>query len=345
MRSLDWKRLVWKIIHGNTCLWLVKKEPSIFNVQRSTFFQILYCVSVRYTRTVNVPRAHSATYTTVCSTFTTTTTTNGLALSRCHPGHRDTPVGPVDTHSTPVPERGGCGWPSTNNTTHVVRRSTGTTSPRCWHGSGAEGSKCSQDPAQSRSRYTAFSRSRAAERQRDREAFTEGPIKAIAEFTTVGRSHMQERDNSHQHTRREVTCDSDDTRDSKTSQQYRTNQGTTQWRMCVNTWIYGSYHAVALENSETAKQSTISSKETFLQSQRREKHSAAQLKTTVPHSGAGGLTANRLTSEAPDHTVAMFQDQTEKTSSLTADHVVVNYHTVTQEYLPRTNDHEVAQTE
>ena len=53
---------------------------------------------------------------------------------------------------------------------------------------------------------------------------------------------------------------------------------------------------------ETAKQSTISSKKTFLQSQRREKHSAAQL--TVPHSGAGGLTANRLTSEAPDHTVA-----------------------------------------
>ena len=45
------------------------------------------------------------------------------------------------------------------------------------------------------------------------------------------------------------------------------------------------------------------------QSQRREKHSAAQL--TVPHSGAGGLTANRLTSEASDHTVAMPQDQTE----------------------------------
>ena len=39
---------------------------------------------------------------------------------------------------------------------------------------------------------TAFSRSRAAERQRGREAFTEGPIKAIAEFTTVGRSHTQE---------------------------------------------------------------------------------------------------------------------------------------------------------
>lgn len=68
------------------------------------------------------------------------------------------------------------------------------------------------------------------------------------------------------------------------------------------------------------------------------------MKTTVPHRGAGGLTANQLTLEAPDHTVAeLSQDQTEKTSSVTADHVVVNYHTVTREYLPRTNDHEVAQ--
>ena len=75
---------------------------------------------------VNVPRAHSATYTTVSSTFTTTTTTNGLAL--CHDVTLDIVTHrwvPVDTHSTPVPERGGCGWPSTNNTTHVVRRSTG----------------------------------------------------------------------------------------------------------------------------------------------------------------------------------------------------------------------------
>ena len=43
----------------------------------------------------------------------------------------------------------------------------------------------------SRSRYTVFSRSRAAGRL-GREAFTEGPNEAIAEFTTVGRSHMQE---------------------------------------------------------------------------------------------------------------------------------------------------------
>ena len=43
----------------------------------------------------------------------------------------------------------------------------------------------------SRSRYTTFSRSHAAERF-GREAFTKGPNEAIAEFTTVGRSHMQE---------------------------------------------------------------------------------------------------------------------------------------------------------
>ena len=32
-RSLDWKHLVGIISHGNTCLWLVKKEPSIFNTR------------------------------------------------------------------------------------------------------------------------------------------------------------------------------------------------------------------------------------------------------------------------------------------------------------------------
>ena len=74
---------------------------------------------------VNAPRAQSATYTAVSSTLTTTTTTNGLAL--CHDVTLDIVTHrwvPVDTHSTPVPERGGCGWPSTN-TPHGVRRSTG----------------------------------------------------------------------------------------------------------------------------------------------------------------------------------------------------------------------------
>ena len=50
-RSLDWKQLVGKIIHGNTCLCLLKKESSIFNAQRSTSFRILCCVLVGYTRT------------------------------------------------------------------------------------------------------------------------------------------------------------------------------------------------------------------------------------------------------------------------------------------------------
>ena len=53
MRSLDWRQLDGKIIHGNFCLWLVKNELSIFSAQRSTSFQILYCVWVRYTRTPN----------------------------------------------------------------------------------------------------------------------------------------------------------------------------------------------------------------------------------------------------------------------------------------------------
>ena len=44
MRSQDWRRLVGRIIHGNTCHQLVTKESSIFNARRSTYFQILYCV-------------------------------------------------------------------------------------------------------------------------------------------------------------------------------------------------------------------------------------------------------------------------------------------------------------
>ena len=51
MRSLDWKQLVGKIIHGNTCHWLVMKEISIFNAQRSTSFRILYCALVRFSKT------------------------------------------------------------------------------------------------------------------------------------------------------------------------------------------------------------------------------------------------------------------------------------------------------
>ena len=44
MRSQVWKRLVGKTIHGNICHYLVMKESSIFNAQKSTSVQILYCV-------------------------------------------------------------------------------------------------------------------------------------------------------------------------------------------------------------------------------------------------------------------------------------------------------------
>ena len=50
MRSQVWRQLVGKIIHGNSCLWLVMKELSIFNAQKSTSFQILYCVLVRFSK-------------------------------------------------------------------------------------------------------------------------------------------------------------------------------------------------------------------------------------------------------------------------------------------------------
>ena len=46
----EWKQLVGRIVHGNICLWLVMKELSIFSAQRSTSFQILYCVLGGYTR-------------------------------------------------------------------------------------------------------------------------------------------------------------------------------------------------------------------------------------------------------------------------------------------------------
>ena len=44
MRSQVWKQLVGKNIHGKICHQLVVKESSIFNAQRSTSSQILYCV-------------------------------------------------------------------------------------------------------------------------------------------------------------------------------------------------------------------------------------------------------------------------------------------------------------
>ena len=43
---------LWRlIIHGSICLWLVMNKSSVFSARRSTSFQILHCVLVRYTRT------------------------------------------------------------------------------------------------------------------------------------------------------------------------------------------------------------------------------------------------------------------------------------------------------
>ena len=47
-RSQDWKQLVGRIIHGNTCHWLVTKGLSIFNARRSTFFRVLCCALGRF---------------------------------------------------------------------------------------------------------------------------------------------------------------------------------------------------------------------------------------------------------------------------------------------------------
>ena len=51
MRSMEWKRLIGKTLHGSICLWLVLSKSSVFCALRSTSFQILYCVLVRFTRT------------------------------------------------------------------------------------------------------------------------------------------------------------------------------------------------------------------------------------------------------------------------------------------------------
>ena len=50
MKSMEEIQLIGKIIHWSICLWLVMNKSSVFSAQRSTSFQILYCVLVRYTR-------------------------------------------------------------------------------------------------------------------------------------------------------------------------------------------------------------------------------------------------------------------------------------------------------
>ena len=53
MRSMEWKQMIWKTLHGSICLRLVMNKSSVVSAHRSTYFQILYCVLVRYTRTSN----------------------------------------------------------------------------------------------------------------------------------------------------------------------------------------------------------------------------------------------------------------------------------------------------
>ena len=54
MRSMEWRQLTGKTLHGSICLWLVMNKSSVFSAQKSTYFQILYCVLVRYTRTLPI---------------------------------------------------------------------------------------------------------------------------------------------------------------------------------------------------------------------------------------------------------------------------------------------------
>ena len=53
MRSMEWKQLIGKTLHGSICLWFVINKSSVSSTQRSACSQILYCVSERYTRTQN----------------------------------------------------------------------------------------------------------------------------------------------------------------------------------------------------------------------------------------------------------------------------------------------------
>ena len=53
MRSMEWKPLTGKTLHGSICLWLVMKKSSVSCKQRSTYSHILYYVLERWTRTHN----------------------------------------------------------------------------------------------------------------------------------------------------------------------------------------------------------------------------------------------------------------------------------------------------
>ena len=51
-RTMDWRQLIGKILHGSICLWWWTIHESLAHT-RCLSFRIQYCVLVRYTRTSN----------------------------------------------------------------------------------------------------------------------------------------------------------------------------------------------------------------------------------------------------------------------------------------------------
>ena len=53
MRSMEWRQLTGKTLHGSICLWLVTNKSWVSSAQKPTYSQILYCVLERWTTTLN----------------------------------------------------------------------------------------------------------------------------------------------------------------------------------------------------------------------------------------------------------------------------------------------------
>ena len=51
MRSMEWKQLTGKALHGSSCLWLVINRSLVFNAQNLRIFRIYYALE-RWTRTL-----------------------------------------------------------------------------------------------------------------------------------------------------------------------------------------------------------------------------------------------------------------------------------------------------
>ena len=139
--------VILEMIYHGFIIWIINPGFIIY-IMKSFIFEITYLGSIMSANQgfpgpgvscnvflLDVPLQHKKFC--QCSTYTETPTQQSVsshtrptphtrvgALSRCHPGHRDTPVGPGRTptvHRCPKGE--AVGGPYTN-TTHVVRRST-----------------------------------------------------------------------------------------------------------------------------------------------------------------------------------------------------------------------------